>query len=96
MMRKAAMIAGILACVWMILPEIRASATEMGFEAGSPDPNLYRTTIELGWPLSWVEVERDRQETRNRDEYRIRYIDPLNLVVHLVAIWVPFRIYRRE
>ena len=36
---------------------IEESGTEIGFALGTPDPNVYKTTLGFGWSLTWITWE---------------------------------------
>ena len=77
MKKKVALAATILAFVWMLLPAIDQSVTEIGFRPGDPDPNLYRTTFAIGAPLPWIIAESDHQESEGRNEFQIQMEDTI-------------------
>jgi hypothetical protein len=89
MIRIAFIILAILAALWMVVPLVHSSASEMGFPEGAPDPNIYTTTWEFGWPLSWIVWESMRNEAENLDVSKPRFFDSINLLVHLFAIGLP-------
>ncbi len=79
----------------MFLPVVDHSATEMGFQPGDSDPNLYRTSLKLGAPLPWIVVERDQQESKGMSEIRVRSFSVFHFILHLTVIAVPIWFYRR-
>jgi hypothetical protein len=89
MLRVALVILVLLALLWMIVPMIHEQATEMGFPAGSPDPNVYTTTYLFGSPLTWISWERSWNEAAGYDESEIASFNPLNLVAHLLVVAAP-------
>jgi len=95
MNRTIAVTAAIVASIWMLLPAVEYSATEMGFQPGEPDPNLYRTSLALGEPLPWIIAEWDQQESESRRETRVRSFSVFHFILHLTFIAAPIWFYRR-
>ncbi len=89
MARISLMILAVLAALWMAFPTIVESGTEMGFVAGTPDPNVYKVTVELGWPLSWLSRERSTNEAAGYDETELGGFQFVNLMIHTLAIIIP-------
>jgi hypothetical protein len=89
MTRIALVIVAFLAVLWMILPQVHESGTEMGFPPGSPDPNVYKTTWSFGWPVAWIAWERSWNAAAGYDEAGFRSFKFLNLAVHVAAILAP-------
>jgi hypothetical protein len=89
MLRLALVILTILTLLWMIVPMVQEEWTEMGFAAGSPDPNVYKTTYLFGAPLTWISWERSWNKAAAYDESKIAMFNLLNLVAHLLVIAAP-------
>ena len=93
MLRLALGILTILALLWMIVPMVQEEGTEIGFAAGSPDPNVYKTTYLFGAPLTWISWERSWNEAAGYDESRVAMFNLLNLVAHLLVIAAPVLLF---
>ena len=89
MFRVALVVLALLALLWMIVPMVHEEWTEIGFPAGSPDPNVYKTTYLFGWPLSWISWERSWNKAAPYDESRVASFKLLNLVAHLLVVAAP-------
>jgi len=87
--------AAIVASIWMLVPVVEHSATEMGFQPGDPDPNLYRISLTLGAPLPWIVAEWDQQASESRSEKRVRSFSIYYFILHLIIIATPIWFYRR-
>ncbi len=73
----------------MALPQIPDQATEIGFEPGSPDPNVYQTRYLVGWPLTWISWERSRNEAAGYDEAGFGRFHIFNFAIHILVILTP-------
>ncbi len=89
MARISLMILAVMAALWMAFPTTVESGTEMGFVAGTPDPNVYKVTVELGWPLTWLSRERSTNEAAGYDETELGGFQFVNLMIHTLAIIIP-------
>ncbi len=78
-----------LAVVWMMVPQVHSQGTEIGFAPGTPDPNVYKTSYLMGWPLPWGCWERSVNEAAGYDESGFGPLHPLNFALHILAILVP-------
>ena len=96
MLRLALITLSGVALIWMGVPMVHDEGTEMGFAAGSPDPNVYKTTYLFGWPLTWITWERSWNEAAGYDESGVASFSVVNFVVHVSAIAVPLLLYRRS
>jgi hypothetical protein len=54
-----------LVSMWISATEL--NVTEIGFEPGSPDPNIHQTEIRFGTPLPWVTGKRSINEAAGYD-----------------------------
>ena len=95
MVRLALVLLALAALIWMLVPLIGSEETEMGFVAGGPDPNVYKTTCFFGWPLTWITWERSWNEAAGYDDSKFAPFSPLNFVIHLLAIAVPLLLFVR-
>jgi flagellar biogenesis protein FliO len=95
MLRLVLVILAILALLWMVVPMIQEDFTEIAFAAGSPDPNVYKTTYFFGWPLTWIAWERSWNQAAGYDESKVDSFNLLNLIVHLLLIAAPVVLYVR-
>ena len=68
---------------------VQEEGTEIGFAAGSPDPNVYKTTYLFGAPLTWISWERSWNEAAGYDESKVAMFNLLNLLAHLLVIAAP-------
>jgi hypothetical protein len=91
--RIALLILAFLALLWMLFPMIHEQGTEMGFAAGGPDPNVYKTTYLFGWPLTWITWERSWNQAEGYDESEVAAFHALNLVAHLLVIAAPLLLF---
>jgi hypothetical protein len=89
MTRIALVIFAAAAVLWMALPQILDQATEIGFEPGSPDPNVYQTSYLVGWPLTWISWERSRNEAAGYDDAGFGRFHIFNFAIHVLAILTP-------
>ncbi len=89
----------VLAIAWLLFPSIEINGTEMGFEPGSPDPNLYSTVYSLGAPLHWIELAHDARDSDGLNEWGWRTGSLAGILVHSALIgvpaWVLFQLRRR-
>jgi hypothetical protein len=85
-------ILSVLAVLWMVLPVERFDATEIGFDPGDPDPNVYTSTMDLGWPLPWISWVSSGNEAAGYDESEFKLFRPLNFTVHVLAILTPLAV----
>ncbi len=95
MSRTIAVAAAIVASIWMFFPAVEHSATEIGFQPGDPDPNLYRKSLIPGTPLPWIIAEWDQRESDGRSETRVRSFSVFYFILHLATIAAPIWFYRR-
>ena len=75
----------------------------MGFEPGTPDPNLYQSELQLGAPLPWLIVREDRQETATPQVSKVTRFKIVNFLIHdavagipLVILWLLKRPKNRD
>ena len=93
MIRIILLILAGFALLWMTLPQIHWQGTEIGFAPGSPDPNVYKSTYLLGWPLPWISWERSWNESAGYDETAFGSLHVSNLAIHMLAILAPLLIF---
>ena len=96
MTRIVLVIVAFLAVLWMVLPQVHESGTEIGFAPGSPDPNVYKTTWSFGWPLAWIAWERSWNAAAGYDEAGFESFRVLNLAAHVAAILAPLLLLYRS
>ena len=78
-----------LATLSMLFPCIETSGTEIGFLAGSPDPNIYSTTLTFGLPLEWLIWERSLNAAAGYDETTFRLFDVRLCLIYVASIATP-------
>ena len=93
MVRIALIILAVLAILSMALPAERFDATEIAFAPGDPDPNVYTSTIDFGWPLPWISRVNSRNEAAGYDETEFKLFRPLNFTIHILAILTPVAVH---
>jgi hypothetical protein len=89
MARISLVILAVLAVLWMAFPMIEESGTEMGIAPGTPDPNVYKTTLDFGWPLTWITSERSWNQAAGYDDTELGRFQLVNFVIHTLAILTP-------
>jgi hypothetical protein len=90
MARISLVILAVLAVLWMAFSMIEESGTEMGFAPGTPDPNVCKTTLDFGWPLTWITWERSWNQAAGYDDVELGRFQLVNFVIHTLAILTPF------
>lgn len=78
-----------LATISMLFPCIETSGTEIGFPAGSPDPNIYSTTLTFGLPLEWLICELSLNTAAGYDETTFRLFDVRFSLIYVASIAAP-------
>ena len=58
-------------------------------ELGTPNPNVYKTTIDFGWPLTWITWEHSWNQAAGDDETELGGFQLINFVIHTLAILTP-------
>ena len=93
MLRVALFTITVVSIIWMAWPGWHDEATEMAFTPGTPDPNVYKTTYLLGWPLPWIGWARAWNEAAGYDELSMESFSFFNFVIHVFAITAPMLAY---
>ena len=58
-------------------------------ELGTPNPNVYKTTLGFGWPLTWITWEHSWNQAAGYDETELGGFQLINFVIHTLAILAP-------
>ena len=54
-------------------------------ELGTPDPNVYKTTLDFGWPLTWITWEHSWNQAAGDDETELGRFQLINFVIHTLS-----------
>ena len=79
----------VLATVWLGFPIRHTSSTLIGHPPGTPEPNTVVTTLEFGWPLTWLTWRRFQNEARASDETTLGQFQFVNFALHVTIILAP-------
>ena len=68
-----------------VVKKLKRDDGPLKYELGTPDLNVYKTTLGFGWPLTWITWEHSWNQAAGDDETELGRFQLINFVIHTLG-----------